>query len=473
VAPGGTRFVHVPHNLTGASEGASIMVTRARQLLFQARERRNTVTDETRAAGRHAWWRRTCYRPGPATALVFLLAALLPGMQIRAAASTPNTWSPTGSMAVARSGQTATLLPSGAVLVAGGGSATAELYDPTTGAWSPTGSMSVARTYHTATLLPDGKVLVAGGCCNRLGIGLASAEIYNPRTGTWTATGAMTVGRRGHTATLLPNGQVLVAGGGCETACDAGSFLNTLQSAELYNPRTRTWTATGSMSYEREFQTATLLSDGQVLVAGGFAQCDDADCTDDASAELYTPSTATWTRTGPMHISRERQTATLLPNGQVLVAGGLHEIPVGGGTENLPLASAELFDPAAGTWSTTASMATARIAHTATLLPDGQVLVAGGGTAACELYQPLSGLWASTGAMSTARTYATATLLSGGSVLAAGGTAGGLALSSVDVYTPGPTSLVGLAATSAHFASHVVGSSRAVTGLHAGAAASR
>jgi hypothetical protein len=163
-------------------------------------------------------------------------------------------------MTVAREHHTATVLPNRAVLIAGGEDgitnalsvASAERYDPTAGTFTATGKMTTARAYQTATLLPSGKVLNAGG-----GIGQASAELYDPAAGTFTATGSMTVARAGHTATLLPNRAVFIAGG------DAAG------TAELYDPTVGTFTATGTMTTSREFPTATLLPDGTVLIAGG------------------------------------------------------------------------------------------------------------------------------------------------------------------------------------------------------------
>ncbi|MGO8870888.1 MAG: Kelch repeat-containing protein, partial [Acidimicrobiales bacterium] len=236
-------------------------------------------------------------------------------------------------MSVRRTGATATLLGDGDVLVAGGGSASAELYHPGVGTWTITASMSTARSDATATLLQNGDVLVAGGCCEagHPDIGLNSAEIYDPSTGTWAPTGSLNVGRAGATATLLQNGDVLVAGGGCNGqgyGCDSGSYLVNLKSAELYDPSTGVWTLTGSMSEGRQFQTATLLENGEVLVTGGFNNCDDDFCTDLSSADLYDPAIGKWLPTTRMTVPREQQTATLLTDGDVLVAGGLNQ---GGG----------------------------------------------------------------------------------------------------------------------------------------------
>src|SRR5215471_6381024 len=231
----------------------------------------------------------------------------------------------------------------------------------------------------------------------------------------------MTVARSGQTATLLKGGEVLVAGGGCNGSgdgCDAGSFEAPLRSAEIYNPATGTWARTGSMKFGRQFFTATLLPDGDVLAAGGFAECDDDMCSDNRSAELYDPATGKWSATGSMATSRDEQSATLLGNGDVLVAGGFTQEGFGAGHD---LSDAELYNPARGTWTPTASMVTARAGQTATLLSNGWVLVAGGGTTSAAIFEPRRAIWVSPDAMGTARTGAAATLLPGGHVLVTGG----------------------------------------------------
>ena len=296
-------------------------------------------------------------------------------------------------------------LPDGKILVVGGG---AELYDPATGMWSLTGS---TITGDTATLLLDGTVLVTG----QLSDGAApSAQIYDPSAVTWTPTGGLLESRQTYTTTLLSDGRVLVTGG----MGPNGSY-DYLASAEVYDPRTGTWSVTGGMGETRgehgisvaPGQTATLLKSGMILVVGGAATPFDAL----DSAELYDPTTGTWRATGSMHTPRQHHTATLLEDGRVLV--------VGGGAAGTP--TAELYDPDSGTWSTTGDLDTNRIDQTATLLSNGEVLVTGGqsnGTlATAELYNPGSGTWSNAGAMGTSRAWHSATLLDDGRVLVAGG----------------------------------------------------
>jgi len=369
----------------------------------------------------------------------------------------PNTFVATGPLGVAQSGQTATLLPNGKVLIAAGGTPNAELYNPATRSFAPTAKMPLAVSDATATLLPNGKVLVAGGVHGFRQV--TNAELYDPATGSWAATGAMNVARSGQTATLLPNGQVLVAGGGCNGSgygCDAGSFEAALRSAELYDPATGTWAKTGSMKDGREDFTASLLKNGQVLAVGGFNNCDDDFCSDISTAELYNPATGKWAQTGSMQGAREQQSATLLNNGDVLVAGGLNE----GGfcCSQFEYSSAELFNPATGTWAPTASMAANHAGQAAAVLPNGWVLVAGGGTSVAEIYEPGPALWVSPGAMSTARTHPTATLLPNGRVLVAGGDGpDGQPLTTAEEFLTGNGPLVTVTPGSIAFGGQLVG----------------
>ncbi len=239
--------------------------------------------------------------------------------------------------------------------------------------WTFTGNLNTGRGDHTVTLLSDGHVLVAGGYASIGPVLTNSAELYDPDTGTWSATGNLNTARYFHTATLLPNGKVLVAGG-----FKSGFNGNFLNSAELYDPDTGTWSTTGNLNTGRTAHTATLLANGKVLVAGGYNGFFPLGSTALNSAELYDPDTGTWSTTGNLNTGRTAHTATLLANGKVLVAGGF-DVAVGGYDGFDDLNSAELYDPDTGTWSSSGNLNTGRTAHTATLLANGKVLVAGGG----------------------------------------------------------------------------------------------
>lgn len=314
-----------------------------------------------------------------------------------------DTFTSTGSLAEARGYHTATLLADGRVLITGGGPASwpgsmtgitgpflasAELYDPRTGAFSPTGSMATPREGHAATLLADGRVLITGGA-DYQAHAVASAELYDPKTGKFSPTGSMTTARAFHTSTLLADGRVLIAGG----SPVAWGTTSKLASAEIYDPKTGTFTATGSMTVDRDFNTATLLADGRVLIAGGSGLTQE----DLASAEIYNPTTGAFTPTGSLIDGREYQTATLLADGRVLVVGGGSDY-----TNRTFLASAELYDPRTGAFTATGALSTARSYHAATLLADGRVLVTGGYGAvaplpSAETYDPASGTFRPTG----------------------------------------------------------------------------
>jgi N-acetylneuraminic acid mutarotase len=283
--------------------------------------------------------------------------------------------------------------------------------------------MTEARGGDSATLLRDGRVLVAGGQDR-------SAELYDPTSGSWSVTGNMIKRRSGHTATLLPNGKVLVAGG-CSTGVPG--FCDELSSAELYDPSTGTWSATGGMTIGRAGHDAILLGDGDALVVGGAFFPRD-------SAELYDAATGTWRETGRMTTAKryDHLTATLLADGNVLVAGGWDR-------SSLPvkrLVSAELFDPDTATWRTTDSMAIGLAGHTATLLADGKVLVVGDYgqdpfKPDAELYDPATGVWRRTPSWNSSLGFPQTILLADGRVLVAGGFGGGHVLNSSEIYDPG------------------------------------
>jgi streptogramin lyase len=302
--------------------------------------------------------------------------------------------------------------------------------------WTITGSLLHARSRHTATLLTNGKVLVAGGDV----VDWRHCELYDPSTGKWTATGSLNIGRYGHTATLLTNGKVLVAAG--IGIVGTSPIPTVLSSCELYDPSTGTWTLTGSLKITRSDHTATLLQNGKVLVAAGYQSYNPqtAFYFYPTLCELYNPSSGTWTTTGSLNVARDAPTATLLKNGQALLAGGYDY------NNNDNLSNCELYNPSTGTWTVTGSLNSGRFGHTATLLQNGMVLAAAGtglvGTStitalsSCELYDPSTGAWTETGSLSTARDTHTATLLPSHKVLVAGGDQQNYDLSSCELYDP-------------------------------------
>jgi N-acetylneuraminic acid mutarotase len=362
------------------------------------------------------------------------------GLGVISVTNSPGMWTLTDSLTNAVRNQTATLLPNGKVLLAGGYNysgnvfAAAELYDPVTGTWAGTQPLNLARAYHTATLLNNGLVLVAGGATNPNGGtgATTSAELYNPTNGTWTLTGSMHTPRFTHSATLLPSGKVLVAGGQSTNA-----YPNIIASAELYDPATGQWTTINPMATQRYSHTATLLPNGKVLIAGGGVT---NALLVTGACELYDPATGNWSSTGYMTYPLVNHTATLLSDGTVLVAGGDFDEGGFGGVSLVPSFFAMLYDPVAGTWSSTASMLSVRDYHTATLLNNGLVLVAGdevygvNPTNSAELYIPSSKTWVRAAAMNVPRQFHTATLLNNGQVLAAGGVGNSGVLASAELF---------------------------------------
>ncbi|HLW89202.1 MAG TPA: IPT/TIG domain-containing protein [Terriglobales bacterium] len=350
----------------------------------------------------------------------------------------------------------ATLLNNGTVLITGGvncpssGTCTflnsAELYTPNTATFATTGSMSAARSA-PAVLLGNGKVLVAGGySCDSIGncASLKSAEIYDPVSGTFTSAGNMTVDRYEHTMTLMNSGQVLIAGG--ET-CSSASSCTALSAAEIYDPVAGTFTATGNLNAARFNASAVALDSGLVLIAGGF------DGTNyPAAGESYDPVAATFSNTPTnLNTPRANATATLLDNGQVLIAGGSTC-----STPGCPTSVAELYNNGSFFYFSypTSNMTVSRWDQTATLLTNGEVLLAGGydscassciSDGTTELFNPRGESFASSQALSTGRSGHTATLLTDGSVLIVGGINNGLTLASIDSYQPSSLALPQLA----------------------------
>lgn len=337
-------------------------------------------------------------------------------------------WSETPSLSSVRGSTHALSLPDGRVLVAGGGVGSAvlaatEIFDAESAEWSTTGEMNQARRGHEAVVLDDGRVLVAGGLAE--GELLASTEVFDPEEGAWEDVGAMTQPRLGHTLTPLPDGRVLAAGGTGRTgtASDGGQTVRPEASAEVFDPESGEWASAGEMLSARFEATATPLDDGRVLIVGGRGQ-EGGDVGPLSSAELYDPSTESFSRTGTMNDERSNHAATALADGRVLVSGG-----DGGDTS---IASAELYRPSRGAWERVDGLSEGRRGHTATLLEEGHVLVAGGedvtggrrtSLASAERYDTDAGEWVSAGEMSCARSEQGAARLSDGSVLVAAGDA--------------------------------------------------
>ena len=325
-----------------------------------------------------------------------------------------------GRMATARSAHTATLLPDGRVLLAGGmvsaagdetNTETAEIFDPANSTFKATGSMNARRAGHTATLLPGGDVLIAGGFDQSKV--LAGAEIYRAATGTFAKISDMRDPRMGHVATPLPGGRVLITGGARSIATT--SHANS--SAEIFDPATQSFNVTtGAMSFTRTMHTATLLADGRVLVAGGSARFR-AEVL--GSAELFDPADGSFSAAGTMTAARHKHAASLLAGGRVLVIGGSdNPVELGG-----RLTSAEVYDPSRRGFSPAGELSKARfkIPSAVAQLRDGKILVAGDG-AYVEVYDPASSDFGTAkGSLDAAQMYSTATTLPDGRALIAGG----------------------------------------------------
>jgi N-acetylneuraminic acid mutarotase len=387
-------------------------------------------------------------RVGIASCLLILVsvASVLAVSITTAEAGTSGVWSAAANLITGREEHTATLLQNGTVLVTGGTDgrdkalASAELYDPRTNRWKSAGTMATTRLDHTATLLRNGKVLVVGGLdASFPSTTLASTELYDPNTNRWSAAASMSSGRARHTATGLPDGRVLVVGGQSFTLRDGGLFPNQSLGAEVYDPVTNHWSSTAPMLQDRVGQSATLLRDGRVLVAGG-----GDGFTPSSSAEIYDPNKDRWSAAASMTTNREGHTATLLASGDVLVTGGV--APDAQTLVIVAPSSAEVYDPPANRWSTIASMAEARDEYTATLLSNGRLLIVGGtGQSRAEVYDPARNVW-STASATMNRYLHTATRLPDGRILVVGG----YGLESLDIallYDPSATAPVQRAPT--------------------------
>lgn len=416
-------FVISPSSATVVS-GKTVEFTASRAAIWRIQEPGGgTIVSESAD--------KAVYTPSSTGGVYHIIAQAADSSGVVANASAivvPLLLAPAGTLKSARLAHTATLLTNATIFVAGGGDGpdmidgfssidNAELFNAAAGTVQPAGT--VPRFEHTATLLADGTVLIVGGEGFWSGNPPRpevsnTASLYDPPTGKFTTVGTMLSSRQDHTATLLSDGRVLIAGG---DAWMGGISPVALTTAEIYDPTTRTFTRTGDMQVARAFHTATLLPDGKVLIVGG-----DTEYTSDSRlaaccrAELYDPSTGTFSRTGNTTSLRIFHSATLLQDGRVLLTGGSQEN-----------AGAEIYDPNSGVFSRTGSMMFARSFHTATLLPSGKVLIAGGlrwhggDIDLIEIYDPATSAFTPAASMQQGRFWHTATLMPDGGVIFVGG----------------------------------------------------
>jgi hypothetical protein len=312
--------------------------------------------------------------------------------------------SPAGSLVQARVDSTITFLPDGRVLVVGGTGplftpegdliphpepfAHVEVFDPATGRSSWSGGMAGARAAHAAVALPDGRVLVVGGVDESTGRAVPSAEIWDPASEGFAPAGTLAAVRHSPTATLLADGRVLVVGGWAWAG--ARGPMRSLASAEVWDPGTERFMPAGELAEARFWHTATLLADGRVLVVGGNVASGGGEL---ASAEVWDPATERFAPAGTLAAGRLLHSATLLRDGRVLVVGGSPAGP----QAPITLASAELWDPVTGRFSPGGALATPRRMHSATPLPDGRVVVLGGIGGEDEVGLASAEVWAEDG----------------------------------------------------------------------------
>jgi hypothetical protein len=337
----------------------------------------------------------------------------------------------TGDTTIGRNLCVATLLADGRVLVTGGthtgdaGSVVnreAEIYDPATGKFSATGSMTVPRFTHAAVRLNDGRVLVLGGQ-ETAKASLASAEIFDPAAGTFTAAGKMNAPREGPTVALLKDGRVLIVGG----LLHEGDNLFIVLAAEIFDPTTNQFTVTGRMQVPHADQAMVGLPDGKVLLLGGYrANPIGPGNVATKEIEAFDPATGMFSTVGQLNEGRVSPTATLLPDGKVLIAGGFD---VSADQQAIASTTVEVFDPATGMSSTPTAMSEPRLDQVAETLADGRVLLAGGltgatldhSTATADLFDPATGKTTPAAALGEPRSGACAVRLTDGSILVVGG----------------------------------------------------
>lgn len=415
ITSGGTALAGVTVNLSGSGSTTATTDSSGNYSFSGAQNGSYTITPN-----------KTGYTFAPANIAVTVNAANLIGKSFTAGAANP--FISTGIMNVTRQGHSATLLPNGKVLIVGGdyfstGSysstsyhSTSEIYDPASGTFTLSGNTISSHDYHTATLLSNGKVLIAGGQTwaytgggGNSGIASSSAEIYDPVTGTFSATGSMLYVNTlalGHTATLLNNGKVLFTGTTVRT--NQNNYYPAI--GEIYDPATGVFTWVANLNSLRQHHAATLLSNGKVLITGGYNNFYEILNT----SETYDPVSGNFSAAANMNALRYSHTATRLADGNVLITGGMS-------TSAGPLyslATSEYYDPTAGAFTSTGSMSTSRAGQSDTMLANGKVLIVGDSTA--EIYDPITRVFTSAGNMGATLSTQTATTLNNGNVLIVG-----------------------------------------------------
>lgn len=325
----------------------------------------------------------------------------------------PGTWAPTGKLIYAA--QEGLTLKNGAVFVPPSAFTTSTMgpqaWNPKSNAWISLPATIFGRLGAASVVLNDGRVLVTGGQSS-----LNTAEIFNPASRQWTMTaGNLVIGRYFHRATKLKDGRVLLTGGCAQSGCATATAI-----AEIYDPTSDTFTQAGAMSQVRTFHGATLLGSGKVLITGGYTNTGSGYS---GVAEVFDPANGQFTPTSNMLFSRSEHTATLMKDGRVLVTGGSTDY-------GAILGTAEVYNPASRQWSQVGDMPYLRYEHSAILLGNGKVLVAGGTSIildawvvlqAAELFDPATGLFTPTTSMYRQRTQFGLTLIQGGRVMAVGG----------------------------------------------------
>jgi len=355
-------------------------------------------------------------------------------------------WSATGTMKSPRYRPTVTVLPSGKVLAVGGGASSitdfvssAEIYDPATNTWTSISSMKEARRDHAAVLLSGGKVLIAGG--RNATPRLSTVEIFDPASGTWSSKAAMN----------SPRGTPGGAAFGADSAVVVGGNdpIGSGKPAEFYNAGSDTWTSTpfaSSLPIERDYPGVTVLASGKAFFTGGMNGFSAID-----TGDIYDGPTNTWTPVGKMFLARVFHTATRLSDGKVLVVGGFNTsygFPGGGGGYN----QTTTFDPSTGGWASACCTAN-RALHNAMLLPDGKVLIAGGSNgsatsylSSAEMFDPSKGTSTSAPSLATGRYGAGAVPLGTTRLLLVGGYGSAGVLSGCEIYDTGTSPKLGLGA---------------------------